>query len=406
MVGLNYVPEPTGIAPYTTRMVTGLADRGHDVRVITAYPHYPNWSLPDEAPWRATELIDGVTTTRVRHYVPSDPGSSVKRVASELSFGVRAASQRWGAPNVVLCPSPGLLSSAVAEMRVAMGRRPAVGIIVQDLYSAGVEQAAGRAGAAARALARVERSVLRQADGVSVIHERFRDRLVQSLGVGHDRISVIRNWTHLKPIPEFDTAAFRASIGWAPDDTVVLHAGGIGAKQGLSSVVEAAKIAESRGLPIKFVLMGDGGKRAELQAIAGACTSIEFRDPLPDREFAQALRAADILLVNELPGVVDMAVPSKLTSYFSVGRPVLAATDSRSITAAEVSAAGAGVVVPPGQPALLIEAATALASDPRAAEIGLRGRAYCETHLSEESALDAYDVWVRRLNEIHVARTK
>ena len=37
----NYHPEPIGIAPLMTELAEGLVKRGHEVRVITAMPNYP-----------------------------------------------------------------------------------------------------------------------------------------------------------------------------------------------------------------------------------------------------------------------------------------------------------------------------------------------------------------------------
>jgi len=401
IVGLNYAPEPTGIAPYTSRMAAGLQERGHDVRVLTTHPHYPDWKLPADAPWSSIERHCEVPVRRVRHYVPSNPGSSVRRALSEVSFGMRAAATRWGSPDVVICPSPALLSTAVAMTR-ATARGPAFGVIVQDLYSAGVSEASGRGSAAVRALGAVESRVLRKADGVAVIHDRFKQRVVDSLAVDASRVSVIRNWTHLPRVPMFDEAEFRAQMGWGTDEIVVLHAGAMGEKQGLDVVVSAARVADERNLPVRFVLLGNGGQRAQLEGAALGCTKIDFRDPLPGDDYLKAMAAADVLLVNERPGVLEMAVPSKLTSYFSTGRPVLAATDARSITAAEVTAAGAGVVVEPGQPVAILEGALQLATDRGlAADLGARGPIYCETHLSEKTALDGYDEWVRTVYETH-----
>lgn len=39
--GINYSPELTGIGKYTGEMVEWLAAQGHEVRVITAPPYYP-----------------------------------------------------------------------------------------------------------------------------------------------------------------------------------------------------------------------------------------------------------------------------------------------------------------------------------------------------------------------------
>lgn len=37
----NYHPEPIGIAPLMTELAEGLVKRGHEVRVVTAMPNYP-----------------------------------------------------------------------------------------------------------------------------------------------------------------------------------------------------------------------------------------------------------------------------------------------------------------------------------------------------------------------------
>ena len=102
--------------------------------------------------------------------------------------------------------------------------------------------------------------------------------------------------------------------------------------------------------------------------------------------------------MNELPGVSEMAVPSKLTSYFSAGRPVVAATDVSGITAEEVRAADAGVVVPAGDPEALLDAVTALGADPGHAEhLGKNGRLYRKTVLDEESAINRFTEMLTRL---------
>ena len=37
----NYYPEPIGIAPLMTELAEGLVRRGHEVRVVTGMPNYP-----------------------------------------------------------------------------------------------------------------------------------------------------------------------------------------------------------------------------------------------------------------------------------------------------------------------------------------------------------------------------
>src|SRR5699024_2179188 len=127
--------------------------------------------------------------------------------------------------------------------------------------------------------------------------------LVDALAVPDQAITVVRNWSHV-PSPVVDhraRTALRASLGWGPEETVVLHAGNMGAKQGLENVVAAARLATDRDLPVRFVLLGDGHRRQDLQRLAAGDPRLQFLDPVPDAEFTATLAAADVLLVNELP---------------------------------------------------------------------------------------------------------
>lgn len=399
IVGLNYVPEPTGIAPYTARMASGLQEVGHRVSVVTSYPHYPEWRVPPGySGWSRRDRVEGIPVTRVRHYVPGSP-RSLRRVMSELSFGLASAARAWGEPDVVLSVSPALFGSVIVSARTGLPRsKAALGVIVQDLYSAGVGEASGRGRVVASLMGRLEGSLLRRADGVAVIHDRLKDRLVRDLRVPAERVDVIRNWTHLDDVDAFDRTALRARLGWG-DETVVLHTGAMGEKQALENVVLAGHLADRRSAPVRFVLIGQGAQRAEIERAAADCESVEVRDPVSSDDFARVLRAADVLLVNERPGVREMAVPSKLTSYFSAGVAVLAATEPDSTTADEIAAAGAGIRVEPGKPEALVAGALRLREDePLRRSLGSLGPAYCEKVLSEGAALAAYDTWVRQLH--------
>jgi len=136
IVGLNYTPEPTGIAPYTTALSEGLAGRGHDVRVLTAMPHYPEWRIrPGYEGWTRSERMDGVRIRRLRHHIPSPP-TGLRRLMSEISFGLRVVTTRWGNPDVVLFVSPALFSSALGMLRArALRRHLPIVTWVQDFYT-------------------------------------------------------------------------------------------------------------------------------------------------------------------------------------------------------------------------------------------------------------------------------
>jgi colanic acid biosynthesis glycosyl transferase WcaI len=396
ILGINYVPEPMGIAPYTSALAVGLTKRGHDVEVLTGYPHYPQWKRDEaSAGFRSDEDIDGVRVRRFNHHVPqklSWPG----RAAMELTFGLQLLTTGWGRPEVVVCVTPPLLAAAMSAGRARLTwPRPAIGILVHDVYSRGVAETRVASGASARAVGVVESSAIRLADGVAVIHPGFTNDLVEHLGVDRRKIRETRDWTHIDPPDPAASAAFRSEHRWTADEVVVLHAGNMGYKQGLENVIAAAELAARSDSRARFVFLGDGNQRASLEATGAGVRTLEFLDPVSEEEFPAALGSADVLLVNERPGIAQMSAPSKLTSYFRSGKPVLAATDPAGITAGELASSGAGVCVPADRPDLLLSEALRLGTDrPLAAKLGEAGRRYCDELLSEEAALDRYEQWI------------
>lgn len=398
ILGINYAPETTGIAPYTTGLAVGLQERGHDVRVLTGYQHYPEWRRATAGGFRSREVIDRVRVRRLNHHVPKEM-TWTGRAAMELSFGLQLLTSRWGRPEVVVCVSPPLLAAAMSAVRARLTwRRPSVGILVHDLYGRGVEEIGVASGPTARVIRAVEAGALHLADAVAVIHPGFTAGIVEQLGLRPQRIREIRNWNHVGAPDPSASDAFRSSHGWGADEVVVMHAGNMGYKQGLENVIEAARLAARTGIRTRFVLLGDGNQRANLQAAGAGVRALEFLPPVDEVDFPAALGAADVLLVNERPGVAQMAVPSKLTSYFRSGRPILAATDSGGFTAGEIAASGAGVCVAADRPDLLLSEAVRLGSDRALAErLGQAGRRYCDTLLSEETAMDRYEQWIIEL---------
>lgn len=388
IIGINYAPEPTGIAPYTAGLAEGLSRRQHSIRVVTGYPHYPWWKVAEGYTGLGSrELLHGVEVTRVRHYVPRRP-ASVRRALMEVIFGIRALLSRWGRPDVVLLVSPALLSSRLVQLRARAMGVPVV-TWVQDIYTLGLVQT-GADPRHERIVRRLEFGLLKKSTRVVVIHERFKSWL--SAGMSPEvPVDVVRNWSHVEPLHDIDRDQVRSLHGWGRDDVVVVHAGNMGAKQGLENVVAASQLAAASGASIRFVLLGDGNQREQLESLGGN-SCLQFIRPLPDELFNRTLNAADVLLVNELPGLTEMSVPSKLTTYYATGLPVVASVDAGSVTAAEVELAGAGLVVEADQPAALVAAVERLAHDPQlAAELGSSGRRFRETYLSQESAIESFE---------------
>ena len=111
--GINFAPELTGIGKYTGEMVAWLAARGHEVRVVTAPPYYPDWSVrPGYSGSRyAREDWRGATVLRTPLWVPRKV-TGLKRLVHLASFALSSlptllAQWRWK-PDVVWVTEPPL----------------------------------------------------------------------------------------------------------------------------------------------------------------------------------------------------------------------------------------------------------------------------------------------------------
>jgi colanic acid biosynthesis glycosyl transferase WcaI len=406
IIGINYAPEYCGIAPYTTTAAEHFVAHGDEVLVFTGVPHYPHWTVPDEFKHRLRleERRAGVHVRRLRHFVPSRQ-SAWKRGLYEATFGAAVLAQRlpWR-PDVVLAAVPSLLGAAAAAIVAGRENAP-FGVWVQDLMGPAAAQSGISGGGQAAVVAhRMERWLLPRAAGVAVISDSFRS-YVESLGVPPERLHRIPNWCHIEP-PCGDRELIRKRLGWPDDVAVALHSGNMGLKQGLENIVQAARLAHSRGEKVRFVLMGDGSQRETLEALGAQLPTLDFVSPAPCEDYAETLAAADILLVNERVGVLDMSLPSKLTSYFIAGRPVVAAVHPDGGTAGEMRDSRAGYVVAGGQPEALLDMVCCVAKDPDlAARLGTRGRSYAQAHLNVQIAMKRFERFIESLVSRHCSLT-
>ena len=392
-----YWPEDAGSAPYLTGLAEHLAERGDDVVVATGFPHYPEWRSSAHGRLAAEETHNGVRIRRRWHYVPSAQ-SAAQRAAYELSLlalGLTGVPWRWRA-DVVVGTCPSVAGGALAAVAARRYRAP-YGLVFQDLVGQAAAQSGIAGGARVAGLVRsVELRLAKRAAGVAIIAEGFR-RYLEEGGVRPDKIYRLRNWTR-RVQPTETASETRRRLGWADDDFVCVHGGNMGQKQGLDNLLDtAALLGDNR---VRISLVGDGNDRERLERLARdqQLTNVDFIEMQSPGNWEATMQAADVLLVNQRASVTDMSLPSKLTSYFASGRPVIAAASPDSETASEIGAAEAGLVVPPADPVAFRDAIVALERDrPRAKDLGTSGKAYADSTLSRANALAEYDDFIDRV---------
>ncbi len=392
--GINYAPELTGIGKYTGEMAEWLSDRGHDVRIVTAPPYYPEWKVgAGYAGWRYhKERISDVTVWRCPLWVPAKP-TGLKRLlhlasftASSLPVILRQAA--WH-PDIVMVIEPPFSCAPQAWLTAKLCGAKAW-LHIQDFeVDAAFELEILRQTALKRWINAVERWWLRRFDQISTISPRMMERLDKK-GVTRERQVFLPNWVNTNEIYPLDHAsAFRKDIGIPQHGVVALYSGNMGQKQGLDIVIKAARCLEN-DKNIWFVLCGQGAAYRHLRAMAGGLGNIIWLPLQPVERLNELLNLADIHLLPQRANAADLVMPSKLTGMLASGRPVLA-TAHKGTQVAEILKE-AGVVVPPGDSEKFAVALKGLAQDPMTRnKMGKAARRYAVEFFERNVVLSQFE---------------
>jgi colanic acid biosynthesis glycosyl transferase WcaI len=391
VIAINFAPELTGIGKYVGDMTTRLHEAGIAVRVITAPPYYPAWSVQTgySAHRYAKERLAGAEVYRCPLVVPHHP-SGFSRLVHLGSFALTALPvMLWQAitwrPQTIFVVEPPLACAPGALLAGWLcGAR--CWLHVQDLeVDAAFELGLLRAAWLRRAALFVERWLLRRFERITSISQGMQARL-RGKGVDPAHMGYFPNWVDTKLIhPLQGSNRLRAALGIADDTPVLLYAGNMGEKQGLDLIVDVARslVGARKAL---FLLCGDGAARSRLETAAVSLTNVRFIPLQPSETFNELLNLADVHLLPQRAGAEDLVMPSKLCAMMASGRPVIAC--ARAGSDVDLATREGGLVVAPGDPVAFVAAISRLLDDRELCqELGRSGRAFALCNWDREVVL-------------------
>lgn len=371
----NFDPEPTGIGIVSTVWARGLRDRGHEVDVVAAHPHYPEprWGTR-VVPYRETR--DGIPVLRLPLWIGR--ASAAERYRQELTFmaAQTAAIPFLGTPDVVVSASPSFPALAPALINVRARRVPWV-LWLHDLLPDGAT-ATGlvqEGNTVIRLARRLERAAYRSADRIVVLSRAFTENL-RGKGVPEGKIDLIYD-----PATRVPRAMAQPGAGEGP--LRVLSMGNIGHSQGLTTLVRAYE-ADPVGVgDTVMVITGTGVAAQEAQAEVRS-DRVQMLGMVDDERLERELQQADIAFVSQRYEGSEFNIPSKLMNFMAYGLPVLAAVNPGGEVARLVREARAGWVVDSSDPAAFPrEIARLRERRQEIAERGAAARDYAGLHFAQ-----------------------
>ncbi|MBE9125095.1 MULTISPECIES: glycosyltransferase family 4 protein [unclassified Coleofasciculus] len=425
----NYHPEPIGIAPLMTELAEGLVRRGHQVRVVTGMPWYPQKETYEQYRGKlyCTECINGVAIQRSYVWIRPQP-SLIDRLLLEVSFVATSFihALKGKRPDVILTTAPPLPVCLPAALLGWIHRTPIVLNLQDILPDAAIQLELLTNSKLIRVFKRLETFAYRRATKISVIAEGFEKNLLNK-NVPPEKIKLIPNWVEtnfIKPLPK-EPNAFRTKHQ-LNGKFVLMYSGNIAKSQPLETVIGAAVrlrhipgiaiviVGEEKALErlqqeevkaleqwdvdaqtlLKQLSLKETEALEQLKLYKETCqaTNVQLLPFQPRAHLPEMLAAADVGLVLQKKNVIDFNMPSKIPVLMASGRAILASVPAEGTAASAIQKSGGGIVIPPEDPDIL--AATIvdlyLHADTLKA-LGEKGREYAEAHYSFETALDSYE---------------
>jgi colanic acid biosynthesis glycosyl transferase WcaI len=302
---------------------------------------------------------------------------------------------------VILAMSPPIFFGGAARILATRFRAPFV-FNVQDIFpDVAIDLGMLTNPKVISTAQRFERSLYASADAVTVLSQDQADNVRAKLVEGIDPLDRVRI------IPNFvDTDRVKVVVGRTryrdrhdlDDRLVVMYSGNVGFSQSFDLIERAAKHFVEADPRVVFVINGEGAARPLVEDWAADLPNVLVTDFAPRHEVSDVLGSADLQLILLAPGLARSSTPSKLYGILAAGRPVLASIDLGSDADRIIREAGAGVVVPPGEPAAFIEALESLLGAPEELErMGRRAHEYLTHLFTPDQQAKAYEVLFSQL---------
>ncbi|MFT5422767.1 MAG: colanic acid biosynthesis glycosyl transferase WcaI [Phycisphaerales bacterium] len=410
VVLLNQAFYPDVVA--TAQMAKDLADhlvaRGHRVSVVASRSVYGK----SGAQLSKRETIDGIEIHRVGASFFGRSNIAL-RAADFGVFYARAALRllRVKRPDVVVSFTTPPFVAQLGLINRLFRRSKAV-FWLMDMYP-DVAVACGvlkPKSLPTRFFDALNRRILRKSDAVVVLG-RCMQKLVLDKGTDPSRVHRIPVWADtsgISPVGHADNP-FRKQLDLPDNAVVFMYSGNWGIAHdadticaAMQSVITTPPVdAQSEPIPVRFVFIGGGKRRPEVEAFVrehGLADSVRYLDYLPRDQIRYSLGAADAHLITVKEGLEGMIVPSKLFGIMAAARPSLYVGSPDSEIARILTETDSGECFAEGSVAELAEAMRRFAIDaPGRQRMGTSARAALEGRYDAQTACCAWGDFLEQL---------
>ncbi len=349
-----YSPEYVTSAELAKDTARALAGAGLSVDVLCGYPGEYKPEGCGNVP--AEETDRGVGIKRIK-YARLSRKSVAGRLINYFSFylGVKKKLRMMKNYKVIAAYSnPPMVTNILNKAKKRFGVKTA--FIAHDVYPE-IAIRTGKAsetGMMARKMRKINEKLSQNLDGAVCISREMADFFEKTRGIPKDKIATIPNWhgdIYKEPASPDPSRPFRCG-----------YFGNMGVCQDMETVVSAIEQHMDRLKDIEFVFAGHGSKSPDIEKRLSGYANVKHAGFLRGSEFQDELSKCDALIVSLEEGLGGLCAPSKVYSYYMMGKPVIAILDEKDIIA-DIEKYGCGLIVKNGDAEGFVSAVKKLAGD-------------------------------------------
>ncbi|MCL5971125.1 MAG: glycosyltransferase family 4 protein [Firmicutes bacterium] len=390
-----YPPEPGAASLRLRAMAHQLMRHGHQVEVVTAFPHHLGAQRTRRHRGRLffSEVVEGVPVIRTWIWiVPS--GRLWRRLLNYFSFVVTSFWGLWRArrPDYIIVESPPLFLGITAYIYGKIRRVPYI-LSVSDLWP---ESAVALGLVKNRHIIRwsqkLEFFLYRHARYVSGVTEGICRSVEETQMIDPRRVLFFPNGVDTEVFRPLEPSRELAEHLGVQEKHVFMYPGTMGYAQGLEVILDAAEMLRDRP-EIVFLLVGEGPVKPSLMALAEGrgLSNVRFEELQPfERMSLYFSLARGVVVPLRRHKLFAGARPSKVFPAWAAKVPIIFVGEGEM--ARLVEEAGGGLVVPPEDAAGLAMAVDFLSriSDYEWTEMAQSGHNYVLQHYTWDIIADRW----------------
>ena len=311
----------------------GLADKGHNVSVITGLPNYPSGRFYKGYSYFKTrkEEYDGITIYRSR-LIPRRNGSSFRLFLNYLSFALLASLRLLFIRNKfdkILVYEVSPITVGIPAIIAKYRFKAPIFFWVQDLWPESITDAGGITNEfTINLITKLTKYIYYHSKIILVQSKAFIPNLLDQ-NVSNSKIVYLPNSTEVF-YQKVDIKDKYQKL-MPKEGPILMFAGNIGEAQGFDTIIKSAEYLNTCGVKVNWVILGDGRQRESIEKkinYLGLQELFFFLGSYPSEEMPDFFACADALLVTlKKSSIFSRTIPNKIQSYMACSKPIIANID-------------------------------------------------------------------------------